>query len=958
VTSEPESRYWSFISYSSRDAGIARRLHRSLEAYAIPRAMVGRQTRRGTIPRRLFPIFRDRDELPLSSDLGSTLQDALRASRHLIVLCSPHAAASRWVNEEVRFFKELGRGDRILAIIVGGEPNAADRPGLPPELECFPPALRFVVDAQGRLTDERAEPLAGDLRPGGDGWNAVLLKCVAGITGLSFDDLRQRDQIRRRQRFRALAASTLALLTVLAALLGWGVYQGQQARRAGKAAGEAKAQAKTDRSKRQFQEYLDDMRDVARLWRQSEATRAAQIVERHKAFGAGKLEWSYWRNVINSASARTFQREGATWTGLALDDSGNLLAAVTEGGNLVVWDLRTGKIAYEIEGDVRAVKHTSGFFVTLPMPPEGMLRVFRADNGDLVQQSQSRFAGSLAVYGEGNSLESSPRAAVGNIAGEILLFDLLPHPQNRMAEELTRYLGRSVGGDRPLDAQHGAATALSFGKDDSRLAVGYEDGAAQVWQIDGERQIIARVPPGNAGPVAAIAASPSGNLIAMQTRGGLQRGAAIGSKLSVWQAATGVVNWTKEVHASNTAPAEGDPAGFLSVGDLSIAFSPDESKIYSTGDRAVLVWDALRGDRLPDLKGSTNRVLAVAVSSDGRLVAGGGADGAIRVWETGTSPGVTIICDTYTYAQSVVLSDDGLRIAARCEEGERMRSPDGKLLSDACARVWSVPEGKFLESTPGIGLSLRALRYDSAEDRFLFSDTSPAEAKVNAKLSHVQLVEGLADPQHRYVLSTVGGGLAGLELRPAGTNVPAIVLTQKQVTVIAISPRGNGILAGFGDGQVVVWSHSGVELSSAKLHDGEVTAAVWNDAGSVFATGGADRSIALCNGADGRLLKRLDGHRCEVSGLTFDATATRLVSSSGLAQIQSEEPGEVLIWDVETGQQCLSLGLDAPYRFSGVAISAVGDIYAAANSVTSTPGNQQSRIVRWNTAPRSSQVTK
>jgi WD40 repeat protein len=920
--------------------------------------MVGRQSRSGTVPRRLFPIFRDRDELPLSSDLGSTLQDALRASRHLIVLCSPHSAASRWVNEEVRFFKELGRADRILAIIVSGEPNTADRSGVSPELECFAPALRFVVDAEGRLTDRRAEPLAGDLRPGGDGWNAVLLKCVAGISGLGFDDLRQRDQIRRRRQLRFFAASTLALCAVLAALLGWGVYQRQQARRAGKVAGEATVQAQADRSKRQFQEYLDDMREVARLWKQSEVARAAQIVARHQSFGAGKLEWNYWRNVIDSASARTLKRQGATWTGLALDDSGNMLAAATETGNLVVWDLRTGKVAYEIEGGVRAVKHTSGYFVTLPPPPEGMLRMVRADTGDLVQQSQSRFATGLAVHGEGNLFESSPRAAVGNIAGEILLFDLVPHPRNRMAEELTRFLGRSVSGDRPLDAQHGAATALSFGKDDSRLAVGYQDGAAQVWEIDAERQIIARVAAGNSGPVAAIAFSPSGNLVAMQTRGGLQRGAAIASKLSVWQAATGVVVWTADVHASGTAPSEGDPAGVLSAGDLSVAFSPDESKVYSTGDRAVLVWDALRGDRLPDLTGATGRVLAVTLSSDGRLVAGGGADGTIHVWATGSSPGVTVICDTYTYAQSVALADDGLRIAARREEGERMRSPDGRLLSDARVSVWSIPDGKFLESTPDIGSSLKALRYEPRAGRFHFSDTRPVEAKTNAGLSHAHIVEGLADPQQRYVLSTVGGGLAGLELRPADGNDHAVVLTEKQATVVAISPRGNEILAGFGDGQLVVWSHRGLELCSAKLHDGEVTAAAWNNSGNMLATGGADRSITLCNGADARLLKRLDGHRCEVSGLAFNATGTRLVSSSGMAQIQSEESGEVLVWDVETGQQCLALGLDAPYRFSGVAVSATGDIYAAANSVTSTPGDQQSRIVRWNTAPRSSKPAK
>jgi MTH538 TIR-like domain (DUF1863) len=52
----------------------------------------------------VFPVFRDRDELPLSADLGNALQDALRASRYLIVVCSERSANSPWVNEEIRYF--------------------------------------------------------------------------------------------------------------------------------------------------------------------------------------------------------------------------------------------------------------------------------------------------------------------------------------------------------------------------------------------------------------------------------------------------------------------------------------------------------------------------------------------------------------------------------------------------------------------------------------------------------------------------------------------------------------------------------------------------------------------------------------------------------------------------------------------------------------------------------------
>ncbi len=206
--------YWAFLSYSSKDEKIARRFRSALENYRIPKDLVGKQTRDGDpIPHRLFPIFRDRDELPLSSDLGGSIEDALRSSRYLIVLCSPRAAASRWVNEEVRLFKSMGGENRILAIILSGRPNASEETAAE-GLECFPAALTHRVNEDGTLSDERSEPIAGDLRPNGDGWTACLLKSVAGITGVSLAAFTKRETVRTRWR-RGMAVVCALLFSLL-----------------------------------------------------------------------------------------------------------------------------------------------------------------------------------------------------------------------------------------------------------------------------------------------------------------------------------------------------------------------------------------------------------------------------------------------------------------------------------------------------------------------------------------------------------------------------------------------------------------------------------------------------------------------------------------------------------------------------------------------------------------------
>jgi tetratricopeptide (TPR) repeat protein len=211
-------RYPVFISYSHRDERWARWLHKGIEGYRVPKPLVGRSGPNGTIPSKIFPVFRDRDELASSPDLPAALREALNQSAHLIVLCSPAAAQSRWVNQEVIEFKRLGRANRILPLIVDGEPHAGA-----PGRECFPPALLFQVDAAGRLTDEPAEPVAADLRPDADGKENAKLKLIAGVLGVAFNDLRQRELIAARRRARVWqgVGAAMGLLAVLATAGGW-----------------------------------------------------------------------------------------------------------------------------------------------------------------------------------------------------------------------------------------------------------------------------------------------------------------------------------------------------------------------------------------------------------------------------------------------------------------------------------------------------------------------------------------------------------------------------------------------------------------------------------------------------------------------------------------------------------------------------------------------------------------
>jgi tetratricopeptide (TPR) repeat protein len=205
---QPPGKYWAFLSYSSQDRGSATWLQRVLENYVVPRRLVGRSTPAGPAPRRLRPIFRDRSDLAAHPDLVAGIASALERSAYLIVICSPHAAKSHWVNDEIVRYRTMHGEARILTVIVDG-------PRSDHEL-CFPPALRYRTGSETHA--ERHEPIAADLRPGGDGRRMALLKLLAGMLGVGLDELVRRDTQRRNRQLIAITAASLAGVVIAATL--------------------------------------------------------------------------------------------------------------------------------------------------------------------------------------------------------------------------------------------------------------------------------------------------------------------------------------------------------------------------------------------------------------------------------------------------------------------------------------------------------------------------------------------------------------------------------------------------------------------------------------------------------------------------------------------------------------------------------------------------------------------
>ena len=264
--------YAVFISYRHADnKAIGRQwatwLHHSLETYEVPPELVGRPNqRREPVPHSLFPVFRDEEELPADADLSVNIRRALERSGLLVVICSPRAVLSQFVDDEIRHFKELGRSDRILALLIDGEPNARDA-----AVECLPKSLRYGKPrGDGTIDwDARTEPIAADVRPEGQavqGWTTAgayeqaleeedklpgrqiahltreyerrleqaKLKVIAGALGVDLGELTKRDQsfelAKARRRARVLTAwlTAVTILGIAAAAAGVIAFRNQR----------------------------------------------------------------------------------------------------------------------------------------------------------------------------------------------------------------------------------------------------------------------------------------------------------------------------------------------------------------------------------------------------------------------------------------------------------------------------------------------------------------------------------------------------------------------------------------------------------------------------------------------------------------------------------------------------------------------------------------------------------
>lgn len=200
IKTEQNTNYEVFLSYrhKPRDNKICKKVHTLLETFRPPRRYKEADIKR---------VFRDDAELPVAGVLSDTIEAALKSSRVLLVICSKDTPESQWVDKEVRTFIELGRSDKIYALLIDDNPQT-----------CFPPSLKLVPGIENRTLRVKYTAKGFNLKK----LKEELLRVVAAATATQFEHLRI--AARRRRLGRSILAGLILSLFLIASGL-YSLYQ-------------------------------------------------------------------------------------------------------------------------------------------------------------------------------------------------------------------------------------------------------------------------------------------------------------------------------------------------------------------------------------------------------------------------------------------------------------------------------------------------------------------------------------------------------------------------------------------------------------------------------------------------------------------------------------------------------------------------------------------------------------
>ena len=851
-------QYEAFISYShAADSALATELQRALNRIARP----SYKWWQWWPPR----VFRDQTNLAAATDLGARIEDALLGSDAFVLLASPLAAASPWVDREVATWCARKPLDRIFIALTEGSLEWDDDKGDFDHTRstALPPSLRGAFDTEPLWVDFSAvredRPFARD--PLFLDGAATL---AAAIRGTDKDSLVGED-VRQRRRARQLAGGAITSLTLLAVLATIAaVYAFVQRNNANERARLALS--------RQLAAQAVSALDVDPERSLALAARAATTEETDEAESA-------LRDALRTSRVRAVINVGADVNEVALDPSGNVVAAGVVGGAVRTWDLRTGDplATHELAGDVLGVSFDADGDRVLGVGPAGAAVWAAARSGapPLARFDQRFRPAAVAWHG--------PIAATADVDGFVRLW----RPDN----------GRLVRRLRP-PGPLAAVNDVAFSRDGSQLAAAVGPRAV-VWNLRAGSKPLVR---SYASDLVAIAFSPDGRTVA--------NGDDLGGA-RVWNLRTGV---EKELNGHEQAID-------------SVAFSPDgRSLVTASQDETARIWDLRSRRTRAELRGHNDLVRSAAFTRDGKRVVTGGEDGTIRVWAVETDPVLAeLVVPSRRPLFGVAFHPRG-RLLVTASEDETAQvwdwrsgriehvlrhddsveaasfSPDGEHVltagTDGTARVWKTGTERrvaTLGRAGGPALLDAAMSPDGGvvatagfDPRVLFWRWAD-ERMVDSRSGFEERVDGVDFSPVDGLVAAASGPT--VHVWRTEDDTPAAVFRDRdgeRLWDVALDPGGELVAAGSASGAAWVWDVAAKDLVvGVEEHTDTVSAVAFSGDGRYLLTAGYDGVARVWSLPNGGLVTTVSprGTRLEAAAFARRGRTFAVAGDGGIATV-------------------------------------------------------------------------
>jgi RNA polymerase sigma factor (sigma-70 family) len=596
-------------------------------------------------------------------------------------------------------------------------------------------------------------------------------------------------------------------------------------------------------------------------------------------------------------------RHGSQVLALAYSSDGKMLASGSIDETVHLWDAKTGRPLRILRGHgawVDSVFFTPDGKHVISCGQDQTARVWEVATGKELRRWKTRGGWKMALSPDGKSLagmgEFPEKAtiflwdtATGKKVRELpyegeqdVAFDLAFSPDGKRlvcAGKALRLFDLATGKQCPVFGKGQRINSVAFSEGGKVLAVGRNGQPVALWDMTTLKEI--RRLDGDPEGARALAFAPNGKALAV---------AAFGpeGRVALWDPATGAKLRDLARKHYQVWNMTFSPSGqTVAVGNL---------------DSIVHLYDAASGkERAASAGGHQERLSFLAFADHDRAILSVSSEGLVRQWDLAMAKAVREFREEGTYGFCGDLSPDGRTLALGGEKG---------------AYLFDWATGKKLRALKGHKLQVFAVAFSPEGARLATAANLDADillwneatGKESGRLSTPHMLDqrSLAWSPDRKVLASTGakgdGGkivyticlwdtATGKQLAEWLANEPGTERYGAGVRAMAFSPEGTLLASGGGDRTIALWNvATRTLLTRLHGHPRGVSAVAFSPSGRMLASGGDDGTVRLWELATGKERHRYDGHLGSISRLVFSADGRMLASAGG--------DTSVLVWSV------------------------------------------------------------